>query len=569
MPSQKRVGRRVGLAVLALGLVSAVPVRAAFTTFETGEVRPLAMSPDGNTLFAVNTPDSRLEIFAVTGSGLSHTASIPVGLEPCAVAARSNGEVWVVNHLSDSISIVDVSSTPPRVVRTLLVGDEPRDIVFAGSGHSRAFITTAHRGQNSPINPQLTTAGVGRADVWVFDATNLGATLGGTPLTIVTLFGDTPRALAATPDGSTVYAAVFQSGNRTTTVSEGVVCDTDSTNLNNNTVQGPCTIHGVGMPGGMPLPHRNVAGDVRPEVGLIVKFNGTHWVDTLGRNWDPGVDFSLPDRDVFTINANANPPIETSFYTGVGTILFNMAVNPVSGKVYVSNGEARNETRFEGPGVVGSSTVQGHLSEYRISVLDGSGAQSRHLNKHINYSQRPAPPSVKADSLATPLEMAVTGDGQTLYVAAFGSAKIGVFDTAQLEADTFVPSDTDHIAVSGGGPSGLVLDEARGRLYALTRFDNGVSVVATSTRTEIAHLPLYNPEPVSVTGGRPFLYDAVNTSSNGEASCSSCHIFGDFDSLAWDLGNPDDVKIPNPLPKRLQTIARSTAPTSTSTSSIR
>jgi DNA-binding beta-propeller fold protein YncE len=166
-----------------------------------------------------------------------------------------------------------------------------------------------------------------------------------------------------------------------------------------------------------------------------------------------------------------------------------MAVNPVSGKVYVSNGEAKNETRFEGPGIVGSSTVQGHLSEYRISVLDGAGAMARHLNKHIDYNVRPAPATVKADSLATPLEMAVTGDGQTLYVAAFGSAKIGVFDTAQLEADTFVPSDTDHIPVSGGGPSGLVLDEARGRLYALTRFDNGVSVIATTTRAEIAPAP--------------------------------------------------------------------------------
>ena len=36
------------------------------------------------------------------------------------------------------------------------------------------------------------------------------------------------------------------------------------------------------------------------------------------------------------------------------------------------------------------------------------------------------------------------------------------------------------------------------------------------------------------------LYDANLTSSNGEASCSSCHIFGDMDDLGWDLGNPDD-----------------------------
>src|SRR5262249_52997675 len=52
----------------------------------------------------------------------------------------------------------------------------------------------------------------------------------------------------------------------------------------------------------------------------------------------------------------------------------------------------------------------------------------------------------------------------------------------------------------------------------------------------------------SVRMGRPVLYDAVLTSSNGEAACASCHIFGDFDSLAWDLGNPDDVVTPNPNP---------------------
>ena len=152
--------------------------------------------------------------------------------------------------------------------------------------------------------------------------------------------------------------------------------------------------------------------------------------------------------------------------------------------------------------------------------------------------------------------MAVSGNGQTLYVAAFGSSQVGVFNTAQLEADTFTPDANSHINVSGGGPSGLVLDELRNRLYVLTRFDNGLSVIDTGAASETAHLSLYSPEPASVVQGRPLLYDAVFTSSNGEASCSSCHIFGDLDSLAWDLGNPDDVKIPNPLPKKLQIVAQ-------------
>src|SRR5205823_6860804 len=141
------------------------------------QVRPLALSPDGSTLFAVNTPDNRLEVFDVTGRGLRHRGSVSVGLEPVAVAARSEREVWVVNHLSDSVSVVrltgggdDEDDDGPgggapavgRVVRTLLVGDEPRDIVFGGPQRTRAFVTAAHRGQNIPFDPQLTTPGIGR-----------------------------------------------------------------------------------------------------------------------------------------------------------------------------------------------------------------------------------------------------------------------------------------------------------------------------------------------------------------------------------------------------------------------
>ena len=154
-------------------------------------------------------------------------------------------------------------------------------------------------------------------------------------------------------------------------------------------------------------------------------------------------------------------------------------------------------------------------------------------------------------SLATPTGMAVSSNGATLYVAAFGSDKVGVFSTSQLEADTFTPSPASHWPVSGGGPSGLVLDEPRGRLYVLTRFDNAISIVDTSSGVESAHVPLYNPEPASVVDGRPFLYDARFTSSNGEAACASCHIFGDFDSLAWDLGNPDDDVLDNTNPFRV------------------
>src|SRR5262245_28014015 len=370
-----------GARLAACALLSCLPVTArAFTTFETGQVRPLALSPDGSRLFAVNTPDNRLEIFAVSGAGLTHTGSVPVGLEPLAVAARSNTEVWVVNHLSDSVSIVDVGASPPRVTRTLLVCDEPRDIVFAGAGGNRAFITTARRGQNCSVPANLTTPGLERALVQVFDATNLGAT----PLATVELFGDTPRALAVAPGGGTVYAAVFQSGNQTTTLNEGLVC-------NGGAGAAACDVFGSTMPGGLPGPNTNFQGTPQPEVGLIVKLNDTvdQWQDELGRNWNNAVRFSLPDLDVFAIDTSTLA--QSASFAHVGTVLFNMVTNPVSGKVYVSNTDARNEVRFEGPGIFSGSTVRGHLHEARVTVLDGSSVLPRHLNKHLVYSQVATP----------------------------------------------------------------------------------------------------------------------------------------------------------------------------------
>ena len=512
--------------------------RSSFTLFESGQVRPLAISPDRRHLFAVNTPDNRLEIFRIEHHRLVHTASIPVGLEPVAVAARSDREVWVVNHLSDSVSVIalDDDAASGRVERTLLVGDEPRDIVFAGPQRRRAFITTAHRGQNIPFDPQLTTPGVGRADVWVFDANALGNTLGGAPLTIVTLFTDTPRALAVTPDGTRVYAAGFHTGNQTTIIGEALLPD----GFGSDGVAGPTT---------------NVDGVPAPETGTIVKWNGAHWVDPLGRHRDGPVKLSLPDKDVFVLDAMASPPHQlpgaAGFFQSVGTILYSMVVNPVSGKVYVANTDANNLEMFEGPGTFAGHSLRGHLHESRITVLTpGGGVAPRHLNKHINFSSccAPIPNTENARSLALPQGMAVTGNGATLYVAALGSDKVGVFSTAQLESDTFVPGTANQIHVSGGGPTGVVLDEDRRQLYVMTRFDDAISIIDTATRAESAHVTMHNPEPASVVAGRRFLYDASRSSSHGDSSCASCHVFGDFDSLAWNLGNPDGHVTNDPGP---------------------
>lgn len=641
-----------------------------YTLFEVGPVRPVAIG-QGGVVAVTNIPDDRLELFRPRRGRLEHCGSVHVGLRPVAVVSEGN-RFWVVNHVSDSVSVVRVQPGNCNAVveRTLLVGDEPRDVVVArgARGRTYAFVTAAHRGQNvknpdgSYRDPELTTPGVGRADVFVYDVDRLESEA---PLDILTLFTDTPRALAVAP--GKVYAAGFLSGNRTSIVKYQFVVDRGRQSLARLDADGDfvidaplpeserrieggypaisgngrCISRGLSSPpGGPPLafdflmdvcvktdpadPSKalsivpQVAGAVTPDCActsahgelqptppLIVRFFDTQaecgeqysptlggcWLEPphgdaaasgalLGQAWNDQVAFSLPDKDVFAIDLGASPPalVPSGEFRGVGTTLFNMAVHPKTGKIYVSNLEARNHVRFEGPGEgegnhdrFASTSVRGHTAENRITVIDpATGSVTPvHLNEHIDREACCAPePNAETErSLAFPLGMAITSkrrrgellDDQDLYVAAFGSDKVAVLSTARLEgALPGVPfhDRADHIEVSGG-PAGLVLDEGNERLYVMTRFDNALVEIDTRTRRIVARHAMYSPEPDRVIEGRRFLYDARRTSSHGDNACASCHIFGDFDGLSWDLGAPDEATAANsgPFMERMETLA--------------
>lgn len=471
------------------------PDLAGFTNFETEPVRPLVLAPDGRHLYALNTADDRLEVFAVTPDGLRPLAEVVVGLRPVALALRGS-EAWVVNHLSDAVSVVDVADPArPRLVRTLAVGDEPRDIVVAGPQHDRVFVSAAWRGDP-------TTPGVGRAGVWVFDAGRPAAAPA-----VVRLLGMKPRGLAASPDGTRVYAAVFASGNGTSVVHETFVAER-----------------------GLPLPTAvsvTVAA-TPPPTGLIVRRSGTRWLDDTGGDWTDTIPFNLPDTDVFALDAAAPSPRVVADWAGVGTSLFNLAVQPASGEVWVSNSDARNATRFE-------PQLRGHAWSHRITRLQ-PGREAPvivDLNPHIDHRRSPGPDDERRRSLAQPLDLVFAPDGTAAYVAAFQSAQVGILDGAGQVVD--------RIPV-GFGPGGLALDAAAGRLYVLHHLAATIATVDIAARTVIATTPLaYDPTPAVVRAGRPLFYDAARTSGHGDMACSSCHVFGDLDGLAWDLGDPSGV----------------------------
>ena len=102
-------------------------------------------------------------------------------------------------------------------------------------------------------------------------------------------------------------------------------------------------------------------------------------------------------------------------------------------RVYVTNIESPNHVRFEGPGDHGESTVQGRLSESRVTILDPGGPSQdvQHLNQHIVYGDLHT--DIAADhaainaqiphSLATPLLPTIHSSGSPIFIPAFGSSK--------------------------------------------------------------------------------------------------------------------------------------------------
>jgi YVTN family beta-propeller protein len=497
-PSMRRPAAAITLAALWLLCLLIAPSASAqavpFRNFESPQVHPLAITPDGTRLLAVNSPNGTLSVFQITSGSPVLTAEIPVGLEPVSVAARNDREAWIVNWLSDSVSIVDL--TTGNVVRTIDVGDEPTDVLFGGSGREMAFVCVSGGG--------LAANGItgGSGVVKVFDPNNLAAAP-----QVIDVPGKQPRALARSTDGSRVFVSVFESGNQTTIV------------------PGPFVRDGGGLP--PPSPSMRAGLPAAPVTGLIVKWNGGAWVDETDRSWTRFTPYSLSDIDLIVIDATGNTVGTAAGVRELGTHVGNMAFDPAAQRLFVANREDINQVRFE-------PNLRGRFQSSRVSVVnDPMGMQPSiiavsDLNAHVDFGNPSGTDSERSLSLALPADIVCQSDG-TVYVAATGSARVGVLNSSGAVRG--------RINV-GRGPTGLALDGARQRLYVLNRFDETMSVVDTNSKTQVSQVAVgFNPEPASVRDGRRFLYDS-SLSAHGTVSCASCHLNGHRDGMAWDLGDP-------------------------------
>ncbi len=523
------------LIFLSWGLAAHCVESTMFRNFETAQVHPMDLSPDGRLLGVCNTADGRLELFDVAAGTPTNICAIPVGYDPVSVRFRSDKEAWVVNGISDTISVVDLVTK--NVSATVATLDEPADVIFAGVPE-RAFVSCR-------------TANV--IQVFVPETKAL--------VSNVKVYMEEPRALAKSVDGSVVYALSFRSGNGTTIVNRRAVSDVES------------PYGGVNPPPNGDISNLDPAMRFNPPLSAEAMSNKTYdlalivrkesasgrWLDDNGEDWTPWVSgekadlthrysgWDLLDHDVAIIDAET---LDVSYCDSLMTIGMAVAVQP-GGQITVVGTEAINEVRYE-------PVLTGVFSRVMMAFCDSiTGIKSPVLDLNKNhleaaqfaqdgvadaYHDGEVPQSGRDMSIGDPRGVVWRSDGKG-YVSGRGSNN--VIPLLQNGSRSSLGASIEV----GEGPTGLVLSRDEKRLYVLNQFSASISVIDTANDSIVSTIPFFDPTPDIVKVGRKHLYDTHKNSGLGHVGCASCHPDGRMDRLAWDLGKPDgDIKPLNGVP---------------------
>lgn len=474
-----------GVATLPGSLRSNPAVSPDFVHFESSHVHPACVTPDGSKLLVVNTPDDRLTVFDLTTPLPTRIAEIPVGLEPVSVAARTNGEAWVVNNLSDDVSVVDLGLL--HTTATLRVGDEPNDVVFAGSP-VRAYVSVSQEDA-----------------VKAYDPANLAAA----PV-VIPIPGREPRALARNLDGSELVVDVFHSSAQSTSLSQAEAGDS---------LPAP----NPPMDPGLPAP---------PKTGLAIKRSQSGWIDQSGHLWNSKIPYTVPLVEIVYVSTSTNTVLGSR--GDIASILMGAATSPVTGAAAVTGTYAEIEIRNE-------PNLRGHFTEQRLAIVPSrlTARTEIQLNPQINYTVTPGTQAEADSAIGIPSGVCWSADGNRVYVTSLATSKLAVVN----------PTGAGTILArvpTVAGPTGVIADPVRPRLYVVGRFHQELQTLSTSNFASLSVVPIgYDPTPDVVVNGRKFFYGGF-TSGHGDQACASCHLFGDSDQFGWELGNPQGTMAPPP-----------------------
>lgn len=483
------------------------------------QTRPMALSNDGTRLYVANTTSGTLSVLDVSNPFAPSTlAEVKVGHDPTSVAvlpASIGGDelVFVVNHISDSISVV--SRNKLAVVQTLqeldaegvTLTDEPTGIVFASP--TRAFVTLDQPNQVVVLDIDAN----GRASIHP---------------TRLPIAAQAPRSLAVA-DGK-LYVAPFESGNQT----EFPTCwPGDPRNG-----QGVTENHAVRTDEGCEFTAQLFQGvnlvNGQPQIDLDSIFDFAAVNPNIGGQVIRDID--IPDRDLFVFDAQTLA-LEQTLDT-LGTLMAGLVAHADENgtRVWMAHTEARNE-------IDGLRDLDNKLFLNRVAVVDCAGGSCAPAGT-IDLDESAAARGL-GQTVPNPWGIDVSRDGQTIVVSAAsadgdpGDGRPAMHGLFTLDRDGNVLGS----ALVGALPEGVLLRSSEAGqaqvAYVLNTADSTVSVVdvsnpASPSTVVAAHEVGDDPTPAEIRLGR-IAFHSARGSTNKTFACGMCHPNGNIDQLQWTI----------------------------------
>ena len=461
------------LLVALQGSLSAAPKKIGHPSFLSPHARPILVH-EGR-VFVANTPSDTVDV--IDAQTTKVVRRIHVGIDPVSLALRPDGrELWVANHVSDSVSVIDInpkSRTHLRVVDTIqdfdlrtkaTRFDEPVGIAFASNEKAYVALSSENR--------------IAIVDVRTRKVTRHLRITAQDPRAIVVRHGK-------------LYVIPFESNNKTQ-LSGGYRIDGDLVTFNAHE-------HSIA--------NNNVL--------------------SLGHKTDIVKHPRVPDRDLYIYDTKTDRLVTT--VDTLGTLLYGLTVDS-KGTVFIAQTDARNEVNGR------SGTKKHGLKELEnrafLNQVTRVAFEGNEAKKASFIDLEPLPPAQpkREDALATPFAIQVSDDDQTLYVTAAGSDKLFTVDAAsgKILGRTTV----------GAVPRGIALDGKRA--WVLNAVANTISIVNIADRTAPkagATITLHDPTHPDFKRGR-IAFNTAKASTTATFSCASCHPDGHTDQLLWVLDTP-------------------------------
>ncbi len=439
--------------------------------------RPIVVH--GDHVFVVNTAADTVDVIDTATRKI--TSRIDVGIDPVSIAVRPDGkEIWVSNHTSDSVSVIDSdpdSAYYLRVVATVqdidLLSrstrfDEPIGIAFASN--EKAYVALSSQNEIAVINVASR-----KAHLWL------------------RIRAQDPRAIVVR--NNRLYVIPFESNNKTQ-LSGG---------------NGPSSIDG-----------KLVTYDARKTVDEVNVLSKGHVEDIIRHP-------EFPDRDLFIFDTQSDRLVK--IVETLGTLLYGLAVDS-KGNVYIAQTDARNHVNGKAGTKKHSLKEMGNRAFLnRITKVSVDGSR-----QFFDLESLPPRHPKPGSALATPFAIQVSNDDSTLFVSAASSDVL-------FSVDAKSGLVLDRIKV-GAVPRGIALESDESgkttKAWVFNGVANTVYLVDVADPANLqckATIELVDPTPGPFKRGR-IAFNTARASTTNTFSCASCHPDGHTDQLLWVLKTP-------------------------------